>query len=100
MNLRQNVFQLTIIGGAILASAAAPGRALAQGGMSGPAQAPNMKVMMGVPLPFGIMIGRAEQWMVGYQYMFDHLNGILDGANAISETDVLARFQTTRWSCN
>ena len=63
--------------------------------MSGPAQGPTMKVMMGVPLPFGIMIGRAEQWMVGYQYMFDNLNGILDGTNAISETGVLSRFQTT-----
>ena len=53
-----------------------------------------MRVMMGVPLPFGIMIGRAERWMVGYQYMFDTLDGILDGADAVSATDVLVRFQT------
>ena len=56
---------------------------------------PEMRDMMGAPLPFGIMIGRAEQWMVGYQYMFEKLDGILDGTNAISEAAVLSRFQTT-----
>jgi len=54
-----------------------------------------MKVMMGVPLPFGIMIGRAERWMVGYQFMSDRLDGILDGTHGVTAADVLGRFQTT-----
>jgi hypothetical protein len=56
---------------------------------------PPMKDMMGAPLPFGIMIGRAEQWMVGYQYMNEKLEGILDGTDVISEATVLNRFATT-----
>jgi hypothetical protein len=95
MNSRRHAFRLIAVGGSAIALATAPVGLVAQGGMAGPAQGPAMKVLMGVPLPFGIMVGRAEQWMVGYQYMFDNLNGILDGTNAISETDVLSRFQTT-----
>jgi hypothetical protein len=56
---------------------------------------PAMRGMMGAPLPFGIMIGRAEQWMVGYQYMNEKLEGILDGTDVISEANVLSRFDTT-----
>ena len=48
----------------------------------GASRHPDMRDMMGAPLPFGIMIGRAEQWMVGYQYMFEKLDGILDGTDA------------------
>ena len=55
----------------------------------------DMRDMMGAPLPFGIMIGQANQWMVGYQYMFEKLDGMLDGTRAISQTDVLKRFDTT-----
>ena len=55
----------------------------------------NMRDMMGAPLPFGIMIGQANQWMIGYQYMFEKLDGLLDGTSAISQTDVLRRFDTT-----
>ena len=58
-------------------------------------QDPHMRDMMGAPLPFGIMIGRAEQWMVGYQYMFEKLDGILDGSDGVSKANVLNRFQTT-----
>ena len=54
-----------------------------------------MRAMMDVPLPFGIMVGRAGKWMVGYQYMFEKLDGLLDGAHGISQADVLARFGTT-----
>jgi hypothetical protein len=61
----------------------------------GMSQKPGMRSMMGAPLPFGIMIGRAEQWMVGYQYMAEKLNGLLDGTDAISQADVLTRFATT-----
>ena len=88
---------------AIFASAC-PGVLTAQAGdtsMTGmkkagaPSRRPDMRDMMRAPLPFGIMIGRAEQWMVGYQYMFEKLDGILDGTNAISEANVLTRFATT-----
>ena len=66
--------------------------AMDTGGMS---QHPRMRTMMGTPLPFGIMIGRAEQWMIGYQYMAEKLNGLLDGTAGISQGDVLTRFATT-----
>lgn len=54
-----------------------------------------MRSMMGAPLPFGIMIGRAEQWMVGYQFMADRMSGLLDGSRSVSEASVLSRFATT-----
>jgi Putative MetA-pathway of phenol degradation len=54
----------------------------------------NMRDLMRAPLPFGIMIGRGERWMVGYQYMFEKLNGMLEGTDAVSNADVLKRFDT------
>ena len=54
-----------------------------------------MRMMMGAPLPFGIMIGRAEQWMAGYQIMNDRMSGLLEGTNSVSEARVLSRFATT-----
>ena len=62
---------------------------------SHPAQRPNMRDMMGAPLPFGIMIGRAENWMVGYQYMFEKMDGLLTGTDVISQANVLKEFDTT-----
>jgi hypothetical protein len=35
----------------------------------GASEDPEMRAMMAAPLPFGIMIGRAERWMVGRSYM-------------------------------
>jgi hypothetical protein len=61
----------------------------------GASQHPHMRDMMGAPLPFGIMIGRAETWMVGYQFMSENLDGMLGGTDGISEASVLNRFQTT-----
>ena len=58
-------------------------------------QDPQMRSMMGAPLPFGIMIGRAEQWMVGYQFMDDRMSGLLDRSRSVSEASVLNRFPTT-----
>ena len=58
-------------------------------------QDPEMRAMMVAPLPFGIMIGRAEQWMVGYQYMYESLDGLLDGTDSVSEASVLSQFATT-----
>ncbi|MDL2718289.1 MAG: hypothetical protein PT977_11075 [Acidobacteriota bacterium] len=59
--------------------------------------AASMTDMMGAPglLPFEIMTGQAGRWMVGYQFMFDKLDGILDGTNGISEATVLSRFGAT-----
>jgi hypothetical protein len=56
---------------------------------------PDMRGMMAAPLPFGIMIGQAEQWMVGYQYMLEKFDGLLDGTHTISNANVLGRFETT-----
>ena len=58
-------------------------------------QHPDMRDMMAAPLPFGIMIGRANKWMIGYQYMFEKLDGLLEGSDGISQADVLARYETT-----
>ena len=61
------------------------------------AQAAGMTAMMGAPglVPFDIMTGQAGRWMVGYQFMFEKLDGILDGTSRISTADVLSRFATT-----
>ena len=56
---------------------------------------PDMNAMMGAPLPFGIMIGRAETWMVGYQFMFEKMDGNLIGSRSVSDASVLDRFQTS-----
>src|SRR5512143_2090772 len=64
----------------------------------GPAsQAAGMTAMTGAPglVPFDIMTGQAGRWMVGYQFMFEKLDGILDGTSRISTADVLSRFATT-----
>lgn len=53
-----------------------------------------MRDLMGAPLPFGIMIGEAEQWMVGYQVMYESMGGLLDGTTSVSNADVLTRFDT------
>ena len=88
----------------VIFACAVPGMSVAQGTMppmagmqkaGTPEQRPNMRDMMGAPLPFGIMIGRAENWMVGYQYMFEKLDGLLTGTDGISQADVLKEFDTT-----
>jgi Putative MetA-pathway of phenol degradation len=64
---------------------------------SAASQAASMTEMMGAPglVPFDIMTGQAGKWMVGYQFMFEKLNGILDGTHGISNANVLNRFETT-----
>jgi len=54
-----------------------------------------MRSMKGAPLPFGIMIGQAATWMIGFQYMFEKSDGMLDGTGSVREADVLHQFQTT-----
>ncbi|MGZ5546038.1 MAG: transporter, partial [Limisphaerales bacterium] len=53
----------------------------------------NMAVM-GLPglVPFGIMTGEAGRWMVGYQFMFDDMNGSLVGTQEISDSQILKEF--------
>jgi len=58
-------------------------------------QDPEMRAMIAAPLPFGIMIGRAERWMIGYEYMYESLDGLLDGTDSVSEASVLSQFATT-----
>ena len=44
-------------------------------------------------MPFGtMMIGEAGEWMVGYQFMFDDIDGSLVGTNDISISQILKRF--------
>lgn len=60
-------------------------------------QAASMTEMMGAPglVPFDIMSGQAGQWMVGYQFMFEKLDGNLVGTDEISEAKILERFAAT-----
>lgn len=46
-------------------------------------------------VPPGIMVGKAGRWMVGYQVMFDKMDGNLVGTNRISDAQVLDRFMAT-----
>ena len=52
-------------------------------------QAASMTEMMGDPglVPFDIMTGQAGKWMVGYQFMFEKMDGNLVGTNDISERE-------------
>lgn len=43
-------------------------------------------------LPAGIMIGEAKKWMVGYQVMFDKMEGNLVESKSISEANILQNF--------
>src|SRR5450759_4831877 len=60
-------------------------------------QAASMTEMMGAPglVPFDVMTGQAGQWMVGYQFMVEKMDGNLVGSHDISEAKVLERFATT-----
>ena len=46
-------------------------------------------------MPPGIMVGRAGEWMLGYQFMFDKMSGNLFGTKRISNEKILERFATT-----
>jgi len=63
----------------------------------GASQAASMTEMMGAPglVPFEVMAGQAGQWMVGYQFMLEKLDGNLVGTDKISEAEVLNHFSTT-----
>ena len=60
-------------------------------------QAASMTEMMGAPglVPFDIMTGQAGKWMVGYQFMFEKMDGNLVGTSDISEAKILKRFFAT-----
>lgn len=55
-------------------------------------QARQMHDLMGAPLPFGIMIGSNEQWMIGYQGTMTKLDGLLDGRDGVTSESALIRF--------
>ena len=60
-------------------------------------QAAGMTDMMGAPglVPFDIMTGQAGQWMIGYQFMYEEMNGLLDGRDSVSEASVLTQYKTS-----
>jgi hypothetical protein len=82
---------LTDVSTARAGDAPMPGMAMG----SDEAQDPEMRAMTAAPLPFGIMIGRAERWMIGYEYMYESLDGLLDGTDSVNEASVLSQFATT-----
>lgn len=51
-------------------------------------------------IPQGIMIGEAKQWMVGYQVMFDKMEGNLVGSDHISEATILQQFMAAPTDMN
>ena len=53
--------------------------------------------MMGAAglIPPGIMVGQAGRWMVGYEFMFDKMDGNLIGTDRISNAAILGRFAST-----
>ena len=53
--------------------------------------------MMGAPglTPPGIMIGKAGRWMIGYQVMFDKMEGNRIGTRQVSNATVLSRFMAS-----
>ena len=53
--------------------------------------------MMGAAglIPPGIMVGKAGRWMVGYQVMFDKMDGNLIGTKRISNAGVLQQFMAS-----
>lgn len=53
--------------------------------------------MMGAAglVPPGIMVGNAGRWMVGYQIMFDKMDGNLVGTDRVTDAKVLERFMAT-----
>ncbi len=76
----------------------APMTGMATGAMSQVAKrAAGMTEMMGAPglVPFDIMTGQAGKWMVGYQYMFENMDGNLVGSRGISNTEILKSFAAT-----
>ena len=52
---------------------------------------------MGAPglVPPGIMVGMAKRWMVGYQVMFDKMDGNRVGTHNVSNAFVLSRFMAS-----
>lgn len=74
---------------------AAPMASMKPGDASqGARQAASMTEMMGAPglVPFDVMTGQAGKWMVGYQFMFEKMDGNLVGTGDISEANILQRF--------
>lgn len=58
-------------------------------------RAGSMTEMMGAPglVPFDVMIGQAGQWMVGYQFMAERMEGNLVGSHSVSDAQVLADYE-------
>src|SRR5262245_40780708 len=51
-------------------------------------------MMMGAPglAPFGIMTLPKGHWMIAYQFMFDQMDGNLDGTSEVSSAEILQNF--------
>jgi hypothetical protein len=43
-------------------------------------------------VPFGLMTGQAGDWMISYQFMFEQMDGNLDGTDDISSEEILQNF--------
>ncbi len=94
-NYRERPWLFVFFASACLGALTAQSAETPMGGAA--SQAASMTEMMGAPglVPFDIMTGQAGQWMIGYQFMVEKLDGNLVGTDDISEAQVLARFPTT-----
>lgn len=94
-----SVCALLAIGEARAQTADSPMTSMETGGDASQAarQAASMTEIMGAPglVPFDIMTGQAGKWMIGYQFMFEKMDGNLVGIDEISEAKILDRFFAT-----
>lgn len=60
-------------------------------------QAASMTEIMGAPglVPFDVMTGQAGKWMLGYQFLFEEMDGSLIGTKRVGDSEVLGRFFAT-----
>ena len=74
-----------------------PGMDTGGGASQAARQAASMTEIMGAPglVPFDIMTGQAGKWMIGYQFMFEKMDGNLVGTNRIGNPEILKRFFAT-----
>ena len=42
--------------------------------------------------PAGVMLGHSGKWMLGYEFMYERMNGNLDGSGRIGTSEILQSF--------
>ena len=95
--MQKRIAMIGLFGLALGVAANAQEAPMAGMNMGRPAsQAAGMTDMMGAPglVPFDIMAGQAGQWMIGYQFMYEEMDGLFEGRDSVSEASVLTQYKT------